>query len=261
MSVAAAELVCEDTKLVSHLDKVQKGQAFVERGIGRLGPLEVTCDGEIAGQVWGAGATLSAYLLTREGREKILNLKDNESPEVVEIGAGTGLVGMAACCLTDDAGPGASKVVLTDLPESMERIEQTIVINAEALRIADVEARALTWGDLDAVYEVAPDGCDIVLGADLCYNKKSFDPLLATIYELAHIRGSKVFIATEQRWEDMDEAWNAAMARSKMEVVDEFEIEGPHRLPRPVMCAELRVREELESDDDVDADEKTEESR
>ena len=179
---------------------------------------------------------------------------------MVEVGAGTGLVGMAACCLSDGAGSGASKVVLTDLHENMARIEQTIEINAEALRLAEVEAKALPWGDLDAVYEVAADGCDIVLGADLCYNKKSFDPLLATIYELAHIRGSKVFIATEKRWEDMDEAWDAAMARSKMEVVDEFEIKGPHRLTRPVMCAELRVREDLESDDDADADGKKKES-
>ena len=32
---------------------------------------------------------------------------------------------------------------------------------------ANVTAEALPWGDLERVYEVAPGGCDIVLGADL----------------------------------------------------------------------------------------------
>ncbi len=77
------------------------------------------------------------------------------------MGSGTGLVGLAA------AIAGASKVVLTDLPENVTRLQNNIESNSTALEKAGavVEAKALAWGDLDAVYEVAPQGCDLVLGA------------------------------------------------------------------------------------------------
>jgi hypothetical protein len=78
-------------------------------------------------------------------------------------------------CLSDDAHPcgpavaGASHVLLTDLAENVARMDTIIKHNAQALDEAGatVEANALPWGDLDAVHEVAPHGCDLILGAGL----------------------------------------------------------------------------------------------
>ncbi len=185
----------------------------------------------------------------------------------MEVGSGTGLVGLAA------AIAGASKVVLTDLPENVTRLQKNIESNSTALEKAGavVEAKALAWGDLDAVYEVAPQGCDLVLGSgnlvstiisifylfiyflflqicmphtDLCYNIEMFSPLLETLHELCIIRGARVFLATEQRWDHVNEAWAAALARSHMEQIDEFEVETPATLPRRVLCVELQARAE-----------------
>ena len=54
----------------------------------------------------------------------------------------------------------------------MPRLQAAVDVNAAVLEAAGavVEARALPWGELHLAEEVAPDGCDLVLGADLCYN-------------------------------------------------------------------------------------------
>jgi predicted nicotinamide N-methyase len=214
---------------------VELGTSFLPHGNATLGPLSIACDGDIAGQLWGAGAALSSYVLTGEGRAWFA-----ERPEVVEVGAGTGLLGMAAACA------GASAVTVTDLPENVARMAVNIEANAEALEEAGarVVARALPWGDTDAAYDAAPEGCDVVLGADLCYNPKLFDALLETLAELAAVRGARTFVAVEQRWDFVNQAWEAALARSRMELLAQFELPRPDRLPRPVLCFELGVRDE-----------------
>jgi hypothetical protein len=50
---------------------ISLGSSFVLDGVARLGPLKVECDGAIAGQIWGAGATMSSYLLSENGRDLI----------------------------------------------------------------------------------------------------------------------------------------------------------------------------------------------
>ena len=221
--------------------EVAPGTSFAGSGVMvRLGDLAITCDGEdIAAQVWGAGATLAAYLARsdEEGGGRSL-LQDR--PEVVEVGSGMGVVGLAA------AMAGASRVVLTDLPEHVPRLRGAIAENAAALEGAGavVTAEPLPWGDEDAVYDVAPTGCDVVLGSDLCYNPDLFDALLRTLHELAQIRGSRVLVATEQRWEHVNECWAAALARSQLECVRTVELPTPPRIPRPVLLQELRVRDD-----------------
>ena len=87
-----------------------------------------------------------------------------------------GLVGLAA------ALSGAGNVIVTDLPENVQRLQDGIDQNADVLSAAggcNIEAASLPFGDLEvpvvyicrpeggcaqAVYSVAPEGCDLVLG-------------------------------------------------------------------------------------------------
>ena len=66
---------------------VESGCPLRTHGSGFIGGLEIKCDGTIAGQIWGAGAALAQKLL-QDG------LPDR--PDVVEVGAGTGVAGLAA---------------------------------------------------------------------------------------------------------------------------------------------------------------------
>ena len=48
--------------------EVGLGQPLVKHGVAKLGELSIDCDGEINGQLWGAGASLASYLLCGEGK-------------------------------------------------------------------------------------------------------------------------------------------------------------------------------------------------
>jgi hypothetical protein len=75
-------------------ESISLGSSYVLDGEARLGPLKIECDGAIAGQIWGAGATFSSYILSEEGRLLISSFDDR--PDVIEVGSGTGVVGLAA---------------------------------------------------------------------------------------------------------------------------------------------------------------------
>lgn len=134
---------------------------------------------EIHEQIWGAGAALAAYFMG-PGRSLF-----SERPDVVELGSGTGVAGMAA------AVAGASSVVLTDLENCIPALRGTIAENADALGGCDVRAEVLAWGDAEAVFDVCPTGCDLIIGADLLYDPANFDGLLQTLHELQLMRDAR----------------------------------------------------------------------
>jgi predicted nicotinamide N-methyase len=161
-------------------------------------------------------------------------------PAVLELGSGTGIAGMACACA------GAGSVILTDLPQAVPKLEEAIDANEAALEAsnATVTAAALAWGDPDACYDVAPEGVDLVVGADLLYNPANFDALLVTMLELAQIRGARILLATENRWGTVNSQWDDALMRSGLEQVGEpITLPAPSRLPRPVVLVELAPRE------------------
>jgi len=139
--------------------EVELGQSMVTHGVAKIGELQFECGGEINEQLWGAGATLAAHFLhdgPTGGRQLLA-----DQPDVVELGSGTGMTGLACACA------GAGSVILTDQEAGVQRLEEAIEANAKPLREAEakVSAAALPWGDLDAVHEVAPTGCDLIIGA------------------------------------------------------------------------------------------------
>jgi predicted nicotinamide N-methyase len=160
------------------------------------------------------------------------------------------MVGLAAACAGAGSGKGnITHVTITDLESNVARMQRNIVRNQSVFSDAvEVEAAALPWGDPNVVYEAAPAGCDLILGADLCYNHQFFDPLLRSIRTLASMRGADVFVATEQRWEHYGPLWDASLARCHMKVVDEFDLPLHPRMPRQVLCQQLAVCDDAEEE-------------
>ncbi|CAJ1390707.1 unnamed protein product [Effrenium voratum] len=79
---------------------------------------------------------------------------------VVELGAGTGLVGLVCAAL-------GAEVVLTDLPQGLQLLQKNVDRNAAALRVP-VKVAELRWG-MEAARQVAPEGCDVVIGCEVIY--------------------------------------------------------------------------------------------
>jgi predicted nicotinamide N-methyase len=115
----------------------------------------------------------SARLLARamHSKEDIVSL---EGLSVLELGAGCGLPGMAAW------RAGAARVLLTDLPENLQRIRDVIAINDAN---SAVQAAAANWCE-PLPSPVGDVRWDCVLAADCVFWPHLFAPLLDTLAAL-----------------------------------------------------------------------------
>lgn len=152
--------------------------------------VEDDCEDWTGLQVWPGARVLLSFLANH--RPDLLAGRRR----VVELGCGTGAVGLALAPRFELDAPGATTLVLTDGQPALVEIAGA---NAElnyggggaAISIA---ARRLLWGDcaearaqLDAVRRelLAPgDGADLVLAADVIYDAEVVKPLLLTAAQL-----------------------------------------------------------------------------
>jgi len=106
--------------------------------------------------VW-PGATATARWLCDRDRGRWL-----ENKHVLELGSGTGLLGLVAARL------GAASVTLTDLPSELDLLRANVARNDAASSPTRVEP--LVWGDETGMLELIPgSGFDVVLCCDLVY--------------------------------------------------------------------------------------------
>ncbi|KAL1515989.1 hypothetical protein AB1Y20_002602 [Prymnesium parvum] len=93
---------------------------------------------------------------------------------VLELGAGTGVCGLACALL------GASRVVLTDLPQAVPLLRRNAAGCAHLWPTATrVEVAELTWGDEAAARAI--EGVDLVLACDCVYQPAHYRDLARTL--------------------------------------------------------------------------------
>lgn len=123
--------------------------------------------------VWDGALVLGGYCeahLAHDLRGKV----------VVEVGSGTGLVGLTAAVLGADA-------YLTDLPYCMDNLERVIAANTAAVAggRGHVTAVPLDWhapGDVKGLPGTPPD---FILGADVVWVPELIEPLVRTLTALS----------------------------------------------------------------------------
>lgn len=127
----------------------------------------------VAAVVWDAAEILAEYL---ESRPDIVKGKN-----VIELGAGTGLVGIVA------ALQGA-RITITDREEVLEYLQTTVKKNLPAEIYEQTKILPLDWTkDLNKF----PSTFDVILGADIVYIEEVFEDLLKT---LIHLSDKETFI-------------------------------------------------------------------
>ncbi|XP_054708914.1 protein N-lysine methyltransferase METTL21D-like [Uloborus diversus] len=137
--------------------------------------------GDVGCVVWDAGIALAKYL-------DHSNNANNSfvSKTVIDIGSGTGVVGLFAAALGAD-------VLLTDLPEFIPLIQKNIESNQDILK-GSASASVLVWGEDVDKYPTP----DIILVSDCIYYDKSVECLVPTLVNLASNK-TEVLISYEDR--------------------------------------------------------------
>lgn len=101
-----------------------------------------------------------------------IDLRDRS---VIELGAGTGLLGIVATLL-------GARVTITDREAALEFLESNVWANLPSELHARAVVKELTWGkDLGSF---PPGAFDFILGADIIYLEETFAELLRTLEHL-----------------------------------------------------------------------------
>lgn len=117
-----------------------------------------------------------------------------QSKKVLELGCGTGIVGITAACL------GAS-AVLTDTQAVVQHAQRNVDRNVSCINDGQGSAKcaALDWeASLNSSLLLRP--YDVVVGADLIYAAKDIGPLVETLGNLRqHSRDVLIILAHKER--------------------------------------------------------------
>uniref|UniRef100_H2YUE6 Uncharacterized protein n=1 Tax=Ciona savignyi TaxID=51511 RepID=H2YUE6_CIOSA len=142
----------------------------------------------IAGVVWEAADVLANFMVEKY---------DFHGKKVLELGSGTGLVGMVAAYM-------GAHVTLTDLDKFLPILEENIELNMNLIKTGSkngtVKVSELKWGEKLAKFDPT---YDFVLGADIIYSEDLFPALLDTLCYF-HGGGSKIILGSKLRYDRVE---------------------------------------------------------
>ncbi|KAL8474447.1 hypothetical protein ACS0TY_031060 [Phlomoides rotata] len=167
-------------------------------------------------QLWPAAASLVALLDRQSACLFGCSPAQARRLRILELGSGTGLVGIAAAALL------GARVTVTDLPHVLPNLQFNVDANAAALglRGGAVEVAPLSWGETQQMDAVGRD-YDVVLGSDVVYHDHLYEPLLQTLrYYLLESDNSVVFVMAHlKRWKKESAFFKKAKKKFDVEII------------------------------------------
>ncbi|XP_027028195.1 protein-lysine methyltransferase METTL21D isoform X1 [Tachysurus fulvidraco] len=163
---------------VSHRQQISAAHFVreIEKNDGSVLKVYQCSTGDVGCVVWDAAIVLSKYLET----EQFCNFRSGvstcssstwSSKHMIELGAGTGVVGIMAASL-------GANVTVTDLEDLQPLLQLNIQENQELFRAGSITAKVLKWGENVTDFLPHPD---YILMADCIYYEKSVVPLVETL--------------------------------------------------------------------------------
>ncbi|KAL7620692.1 Protein-lysine N-methyltransferase rrg1 [Parahypoxylon ruwenzoriense] len=152
-------------------------------------------------KTWGSSYLLAQSLdkIAKDSLSHLLNPgHPNLSLSVLELGSGTGLLGMAAAAIWQ------TDVILSDLPNIMSNLAHNVESNRSTIEVLGgrVDSGALTWGSDDDIAErfSAGNHFKIILAADPLYDDDHPGLLSSAIHShLANDKDARVVMMVPQR--------------------------------------------------------------
>ncbi|XP_076834303.1 protein N-lysine methyltransferase METTL21D [Brachyhypopomus gauderio] len=146
----------------------------IEKNDGSVLKIYQCSEGDVGCVVWDAAIVLSKYLET----EQFCDPHGGHTwscKNIVELGAGTGVVGLMAASL-------GANVVVTDLEDLQHLLELNVRENQKLLSTGSITAKVLKWGGDMTDFLPHPH---YILMADCIYYEQSVKPLTDTLKALA----------------------------------------------------------------------------
>ncbi|KAJ5503303.1 hypothetical protein N7463_006177 [Penicillium fimorum] len=195
----------------------------------------------IARHIWDAGLSAVTYLHkicdnikqtarydSKKGIEpkisalkRLLSTNRNQRLQVVELGAGCGIVGIALATML----PNCS-VTLTDLPE----VEDIVTRNINAAQLATMSSlhyQNLDWDDPPD--ELCPQPIELILVSDCTYNADSLPALVSTLDRLVRTSPEAIILVALKRRHDSETVFFDLMTSAGFTAVqDSVEIPSQH---------------------------------
>ncbi|KAL3637851.1 hypothetical protein CASFOL_018299 [Castilleja foliolosa] len=173
----------------------------------------------IAFQLWPAAATLVS-LLDRHRLNEPTPLSSlfpsNRRLRLLELGSGTGLVGIAAAALL------SSTVTVTDLPNVLPNLRFNAAANSAAVELhgGEVKVAALSWGQMEAI-DGGGEDYDVILGSDVVYHEHLYEPLIETLryFLLGRPRKIVFLMAHLKRWKKESAFFKKAKKMFDVEII------------------------------------------
>eukprot|EP01101_Sappina_pedata_P008352 TRINITY_DN4607_c0_g1_i1.p1 TRINITY_DN4607_c0_g1~~TRINITY_DN4607_c0_g1_i1.p1 ORF type:complete len:282 (+),score=87.98 TRINITY_DN4607_c0_g1_i1:94-846(+) len=136
------------------------------------------------GHLWTAAVVVVEYLIEHPELTK--------NKVVIELGAGTGVVGIAASKL------GAKTVYLTDLPVMLDITRENVELNSADLR-SQVVPMVYSWGTEWDLADGQKEYPDVIIASECVYLEGAYEPLLKSLNILAPDVNTTILIAYQHR--------------------------------------------------------------
>ncbi|XP_044231754.1 protein-lysine methyltransferase METTL21D [Thunnus albacares] len=147
----------------------------IEKNDGSILKVKQCYMGDVGCVVWDAAIVLAKYLETKQFYEPSAGVNMWADRRVVELGAGTGAVGLMAATL-------GAQVTVTDLEDLQTLLRVNIKENQTLISSGSITAKVLQWGEDVSDFLPPPH---YVLMADCIYYEQSIAPLVETLKLLA----------------------------------------------------------------------------
>lgn len=133
--------------------------------------------------------------------------------KILELGAGTGIVGIVAAKLFGSQ----AAVIITDVTEVVPNMQKNIDINH--LAIDNITAASLIWGEKITNPEFLHQ--DYILASDVIYYEELYEILIQTLVELTESGSTKIFICCEKRRKIENRFWKRIAKYFVIKIVEQ----------------------------------------
>ncbi|KAI7871981.1 putative methyltransferase-domain-containing protein [Mucor mucedo] len=201
-----------NTDIAEYGDFIQREQEVVAHigavnfeGLNEPVLLSQDLSGGCGGKIWECAEIIVNYFVWKNGQGEGSLFKDKT---IIEIGAGTGLVGLAVAKIC----PDLKQLIITDQIAMMNLMQENTKLNNLGHL---VKPKILNWGEeIDQEFLEA----DVILASDCIYMEEAFIPLIETFFALTTNKNAIIYLMYRKR-RNADKRF-FQMAKKKFEFTD-----------------------------------------